>query len=88
MDATNNRFYRKERPIDDGGPAFPTVDRIVDSLPVGAESGMSLRDYFAGKALAAVPMPQGDLHDIPEAYDRIAQHAYKMADAMLRAREV
>ncbi|MBN3848667.1 hypothetical protein G3N58_17820 [Paraburkholderia sp. Ac-20342] len=64
--------------IKDGGPAFPTST---------ISRGISIRDYFAAKAMQAVPMPQGALHDIPEAYDRIAQHAYKMADAMLRARE-
>jgi hypothetical protein len=67
-----------------GGPAFPI------SIPGHGDNGacgMSLRDYFAAKALQAVPMPQGHQHDIPEVYARIAQHAYKMADAMLRARE-
>jgi hypothetical protein len=49
--------------------------------------GMTLRDYFAAKALQAVPMPQGHMHDHREVYDRIASHCYKMADAMLRARE-
>ena len=79
----------------DGGPAFP-ASRMEEGSSPEAEAigghfevqypGMSLRDYFAAKALQAVPMPQSDLHDIIEAYDRIAQHAYKMADAMIRAR--
>lgn len=47
----------------------------------------SLRNELAAKAMQAVPMPQPSLHDTPYAYDRIASHAYKMADAMLRARE-
>jgi hypothetical protein len=43
-------------------------------------SGMTLRDYFAAKAMqglmdAAMPMPE------------IADAAYDMADAMLKARE-
>lgn len=62
--------------------AFPSHGSMGEVV----QEGMSLRDYFAGKAMQAVPMLQGDLHDIPESYDRIAHHAYKMADAMLRAR--
>jgi hypothetical protein len=44
--------------------------------------GMTLRDYFAAKAL------QGMMVDvyIPD-YDHIAKTAYAMADAMLKARE-
>ena len=54
-----------------GGPAFPFGT---------AYAGMTLRDYFAAKAMqglmdAAMPMPE------------IAEAAYDMADAMLKARE-
>ena len=44
--------------------------------------GMTLRDYFAAKAM------QGMMVDVvqPEC-DYIAETAYKMADAMLKARE-
>ena len=45
--------------------------------------GMTLRDYFAAKALS------GSLAD-PEvngSFENIAKFAYKMADAMLKARE-
>lgn len=66
----------------DGGPAFPVVSEIM-----GHCSGMTLRDHFAANAMQAVPMQQWHLHDVPATYDRIASHAYKMADAMLRARE-
>jgi hypothetical protein len=74
-----------------GGPAFP--QSITEEGEFGAKEvtyhfGASLRDYFAAKAMQAVPMRQGELHDVPEAYARVARHAYKMADAMLRAREV
>lgn len=56
----------------DGGPAFP----VPRDAPV---DGMSLRDYFAGQALAgllACPKTSGG----EEAF---ALHAYKYADAML-----
>ena len=46
------------------------------------QNGMTLRDYFAAKAMQAeLTGYQG------ERYDRVAKEAYKMADAMLKARE-
>jgi hypothetical protein len=67
-----------------GGPAFPLQSIGPEFSP--GYAGMTLRDYFAAKAMQAVPMAQSHLHDIPAAYERIAQHAYKMADAMLATR--
>lgn len=68
-----------------GGPAFPQVD-LKDSygtLVPDRQSGMTLRDWFAGKAmqgLIACPMqPQSG----PEMY---ARDAYAVADAMLKER--
>ena len=61
--------------INDGGPAFPS-DRF-------GERGMSLRDWFAGQALAgliACPNTSGGEKDF-------ARNAYKLADAMLAERE-
>jgi hypothetical protein len=43
------------------------------------QSGMSLRDYFAGKAMQA--LAQGNY------FDATARQAYMIADAMLKARE-
>ncbi len=66
--------------IDDGGPAFPGQ---VDHGPAGIESfvGMTLRDYFAAKAM------QGLLASEVEALiNEFAEKAYAMADAMLEAR--
>jgi hypothetical protein len=62
-------------PINDGGPAFPPGD--------GSENGMTLRDYFAGQALAA--MPAGYMVEQPDHV--IARFAYSLADAMLAAQE-
>lgn len=42
---------------DDGGPAFPTEPKnhgYEGSEGTGSGSGMSLRDYFAAKAVAAM----------------------------------
>lgn len=74
--------------LKNGGPAFPLANSHVELSGTNWEhaNGATLRDYFAAKAMAAISMSQGELHDIPESYDRIASHAYKMADAMLRVR--
>lgn len=72
-----------------GGRAFP-CDSIVERDEVGqlhgfevSSGGMTLRDYFAAKAM------QGRLAN-PDwlcSDDRTATEAYQLADAMLRARE-
>lgn len=64
----------------DGGPAFPVTSNYYDS------SGMSLRDYFAAKELAKTHGVASC--DQTEVYARLADHCYRMADAMLKAREV
>ena len=43
-------------------------------------TGMTLRDYFAAKAMQGILFEGLDPEDT-------AKHAYKMADAMLKARE-
>jgi len=60
-------------------PAFPLHNHGVQTLGMHI-SGMSLRDYFAAQAM---PYLMSAYEDI----DAIAVVAYKMADAMLRARE-
>jgi hypothetical protein len=65
-------------------PAFPTLHIPHASPP--AWSGMTLRDYFAAKAmqgLLAGLLAYG--HDIM--WDEIAKDAYRQADAMMKARE-
>jgi hypothetical protein len=64
-----------------GGPAFP-CEGIVTSNGILYE-GMSLRDYFAAKAM------QGLLADptIKAEPEEFAYEAYNMADAMLKARQ-
>ena len=59
----------------DGGPAFPS-DRF-------SELGMSLRDYFAGQALASMDTDGCTLIGMQS----LAQRAYDIADAMLAERE-
>ena len=60
---------------DTGGPAFPYVcDADFDY-----GTGMTLRDYFAAKAMQSL------VHQ--NYYEVAAKQAYEMADAMLKARE-
>jgi hypothetical protein len=72
--------------IETGGPAFPS-GLIDPSVPEEAihpmHKGMSIRDYFAAKAMQA--LSNGEW---PDARDSllIAERAYAMADAMLKAR--
>lgn len=69
----------------DGGPAFPAqpIYHYPDgSAIVHEQGGMTLRDYFAAKAIQgilSVRLPEGELHSA-------AQYAYSVADAMLAER--
>lgn len=68
----------EETKINDGGPAFP---KSV-SLHMPKQDGMSLRDYFAAKAMASFIHPTDSLDA-----NGAAKAAYEYADAMLKARE-
>ena len=75
-------------PINDGGPAFPMHPTAVPAMAsalsgIGYTRGMSLRDWFAGQALAG--QIAHECHEDP-AYDIYAADAYAFADAMLAAR--
>lgn len=66
-----------------GGSAFPTASVVTPNgnMEWGSD-GMSLRDYFAAKAM------QGMLVD-PNCSDfaSVVEHAYVVADLMLKQRE-
>lgn len=64
--------------INDGGNAFPSIDGEGTVF-----FGMSLRDYFAGQALAGM---QTDGFTTP-LMPSIAKRAYVIADAMLAERQ-
>ena len=71
----------------DGGPAFPHYADEHDEihgLPI-VETGMSLRDWFAGQALAGLSDPGGDYGPVTVMW--CAQTAYALADAMVAERE-
>ena len=61
-----------------GGAAFPTGTGVTPYNP-----GMTMRDYFAAKAMQCM----SELMTKPYSnLDSTAEIAYKMADAMLKAR--
>jgi len=78
----------------DGGPAFPCVGQYVHN------SGMSLRDYFAGQAMTALflaqiwPCSKVMGYDAPLDSEQtrdfakdVADKAWFIADAMLEQRD-
>lgn len=66
-----------------GGPAFPTKAYDLEREQLVREEGMTLRDYFAAKAMQAIigicpeTLPNSDL----------AKDSYTVADAMIAERE-
>ncbi len=64
-------------PTNDGGPAFPVMY---------VSEGMTLRDYFAGQALAGM-LINYTTQKFGVGEQTCAKGAYEFADAMLAARE-
>mgnify|MGYP001546422534 CR=1 FL=1 len=64
--------------IKDGGPAFAAATKSC------VQKGMSLRDYFAAKAMQSVYLLDGDNL---MTHDDISKAAYDQADSMLKERE-
>lgn len=64
----------------DGGFAFPSVGGSPDAGVAWRYHGMTLRDWFAGQALAGLLANSGHFPGNP------AEAAYRYADAMLAAR--
>jgi hypothetical protein len=76
---------RKVSAINDGGPAFPVPEENRLSDGTYCNEGMTLRDWFAGQALAGL---LGNSNYGPPNSKEDANMAYLIADAMLKAREV
>ncbi|WP_323115954.1 hypothetical protein [Klebsiella variicola] len=67
-----------------GGPAFP----LPPSEHMYADAGMTLRDYFAAKAMQGLlSNDQCKPFGMSASATDIAKKSYLMADEMLRARE-
>lgn len=81
------KYHESQKPKDNGGPAFPEVKtrkHYVTDLEVYSVGGMTLRDYFAVKAMAAIVI--GNNADICTMGAGCAADAYGLADAMLAER--
>jgi hypothetical protein len=71
-----------------GGPAFP--DGSTNPWGVPEKAGMTLRDYFAAKAMQSLfagAVTDAFTLDQDINCDMAARIAYTMADAMLKERE-
>lgn len=71
--------------VNNGGPAFP----VPHTNGHDGRNGMSLRDYFAAKALQGMAASGywADSVDVDDGnLELVARNAYAIADAMLRAR--
>lgn len=68
--------------IKDGGPAFPLEQPHPDGGTFSSQ-GMSLRDYFAAKAMQVL---LADPDRGEQSREDVAWLSYVMADAMLKAR--
>ncbi len=69
--------------------AFPLYIPGANDREQPAEPDMTMRDYLAAQALSALiqVIPSGSLAK-DTTYASIAQSAYKLADAMLKARKL
>lgn len=67
--------------VKDGGPAFPRVVEQSNGYMQAVE-GMTLRDYFAAKAMQGM-LAAAENYQTEE----LTALAYDVADAMLKARE-
>ena len=83
---------------DDGGSAFPNAplyglqeeDGIYELLVDEQSSGMTLRDYFAAQALTGAQIWDAVINGKNAQFtatEKLAEVAYEIADAMLKARE-
>lgn len=77
----------------DGGPAYPSIEPNQDGTPYHYSPGMSFRDAAALSILPALyaefwrGVVADEYNVTPGWRDGVAADAYRMADAMLAARE-
>ena len=70
-----------------GGPAFPVneLDQVTGNI-CAQHLGMTLRDYFAAKALPTLLREYRDEVEAGGTGFNVSEDAYAIADAMLKAR--
>jgi len=61
-------------------PAFPQNERVTAAISIAKSQGMTLRDYFAAKAMEQVDWSNTGVI-------AGAETCFELADAMLKARE-
>lgn len=67
-----------------GGPAFP----VPNDANVNDQMGMTLRDYFAARAMQSAWLRNTDVgYGGMTSPEVIAKSSYEIEDAMLKARE-
>jgi hypothetical protein len=73
-------------PIKDGGAAFPRPDMEYRNgqIEIGS-NGMTLRDWYAGQALAGL-LGSGIASERGQSHEDVAEVAYLNADAMIAER--
>jgi hypothetical protein len=79
--------------VNSGGPAFPRTGNYGDdgtsNYDSTSQDGMTLRDYFAAKAMQAMlshPSTKASREKTGELIQLIAHHSWNVADEMLKAR--
>lgn len=75
--------------VSDGGPVFPVPNDLHKDYNL-VYPGMSLRDYFAAKALsviATIPYSDISIEGITDGPAKAAAWCYRVADAMLAERK-
>ncbi|WP_283623631.1 hypothetical protein [Morganella morganii] len=76
-----------------GGSAFPMLGSVAYNSDWSIDPGMTLRDYFAAKVMQGGWAAQSNEvgyfspQSTDEQLNNVAELYYRMADAMLRARE-
>lgn len=81
--------------MNDGGPAFPVAPKAIpnqtggavnlDEFGWGPEPGMSMLDWFAGRAMAAILANSRTIPSM-QSWPVFAEIAYRIADAMIGER--
>ena len=74
---------------DNGGPAFPRQHAVADANDPAFKqgcAGMTLRDYFAAKAMQSLILEGAGFNADPNQIEPMTATAYDWADAMLKAR--
>jgi hypothetical protein len=94
MDRPARVVAGEEQDMKDGGPAFPVPAELCQDLTVQEQRGMTLRDYFAAKAMQSVladaQIPGADADPLPPEAAHwlgvVAKVSYRVADAMIQER--